>query len=329
MKFVRIVLAVVLTAALLYVARTNSRGRPEHYIQQNGEFTLEMTTISKAYEADTVRFVVNVDGPFTQGIRPVIRKTKFGQDATTPIHKYDSVPLALADSMTSRYEHFTRSGQMGDRLYYYFQVIDATGGVRATFTREDGEPFVLKYVGKVPGWILNGHILLIFLTVFFVVLGSVRGIDLLRWGTDVHSMEVAYFWAVVCAFIGGYPFGFAMNWFTFGVVWEGVPFGTDATDNKTQILFVYLLLVMFSGLGSLTRGKFGRDVFSARTLGGLGLLGFFVMLGIYLIPHSIQFEPVLTKLVCWAFIGLMFLIYIYGLVTSSKSTAQPKTRGKK
>ena len=63
--------------------------------------------------------------------------------------------------------------------------------------------------------------------------------------------------ATIAAFLGGYPVGFAMNWYAFGVLWEGVPFGTDATDNKTQLLFVYLLFLTLATLGSL-RGRPGR-----------------------------------------------------------------------
>lgn len=329
MKFVRIVLAVVLTAALLYVASINSRGRPEAYSQTHNDYTLQMTTVPKAYETDTARIVTYFQGPFEPGVHPVLRHAKFGQDATTPLYLYNTTPLELIDSLTGRYQYLMKAGLKGGRFLYYFQIRDNVGGLRAEFLHDDG-PFVTKYIGHVPTWIVISHIFLMFATVFFVVIGAIEGARLISGSGSVGSVAKAYFAAAICAFLGGYPFGFPMNWYTFGTIWEGVPFGTDATDNKTQLLFVYLLMVTASSLGSLTKGKFGRDVFSPKVLGWLGALGFVVMLGIYLIPHSIQFSPELTKTVCWSFIGLMAAIYLGGWINTIRASRnQGRSRKRK
>jgi len=155
-----------------------------------------------------------------------------------------------------------------------------------------------------------------FASVFFITLGAIKGIELLQDKNKTRSLVITFALAALFAFLGGYPFGFMMNSYAFGTIWEGVPFGTDATDNKTQTLFVYLLFIVFAGLDTLTRGKFGKDIFSAKTLGGLGIFGFFLMIAINLIPHSIQFEPNLTKVVCWGWIALIAIIYLVGLFTS-------------
>lgn len=319
MRFARIVLALVLTAVLLYVARTNSRGRPEQILHISNGYTFEMATIPKAYEKDTARITIHIQAPIGSEAMPVLRHAKFGQDETTQLYRYDTTPLEVADSANGRYEYLATAGLIGGKFLYYFQVRDNVGGLRAEFTNNGG-PFVMKYIGHVPPWALVTHIFLMFATVFLVVVGALRGADLLQGRNEPRSMAKAYAAAVVCAFLGGYPFGIAMNWYTFGTVWEGVPFGTDATDNKTQLLFVYLVLVMLASLGSLTRGRFGRDIFTPKVLGWLGVLGFPVMLGIYLIPHSIQFAPGVTQLVCWSLIGLMGMVYVSGLGLSLKKT---------
>jgi hypothetical protein len=131
-------------------------------------------------------------------------------------------------------------------------------------------------------------------------------------------MAVNFFLAALFAFLGGYPFGFAMNWYAFGTIWEGVPFGTDATDNKTQLLFVYFLFMVLISLGSLTRGRIGRDLFSPKALGWFGLSAFVLKLAIYLIPHSIQFSVGLTRGVCYSFIGLVVMLYLYALGRSKR-----------
>jgi hypothetical protein len=168
----------------------------------------------------------------------------------------------------------------------------------------------------VPVFILGSHILFIFATFFCVAMAALSALPLITGGADVRTLSIWYWAAAICAFVGGYPFGFAMNWYAFGGIWEGVPFGTDATDNKTQLLFVYLLFMALATIGSLTKGKCCRDIFAPRTLGLLGMVGFLVQLSIYLIPHSIQFSAGLTYTVCYGFIGLIAVIYIAGLMAS-------------
>jgi hypothetical protein len=112
-----------------------------------------------------------------------------------------------------------------------------------------------------------------------------------------------------------------MNYYAFNVVWEGVPFGTDATDNKTQLLFLYLAMVWLVSLGSLTKGKW-RDLYPPKVLGWFGVVAFVLLFAIYLIPHSIQFSAALTYSVCYSFIGVVALIYLIGLLKTIRKKPQ-------
>jgi len=208
--------------------------------------------------------------------------------------------------------------------YYYFEITDANDSSLATFRQIDGSPFLLKYIGEVPLAILATHILFIFVTVFFVALATVSALPLIGGGSNVRPMTRYLFWATVFCFLGGYPFGVPMNYYAFDVFWEGVPFGTDATDNKTQLLFVYLLFATLSGLGTLTGGRFGRDIYTARTLGWVGLSSFAVMLFIYLIPHSIQFSAGLTYAFCYSWIAIVTLLYLTGYMRIGRTVAKSK-----
>jgi ABC-type Fe3+-siderophore transport system permease subunit len=184
---------------------------------------------------------------------------------------------------------------------------------------EDGAPFFLRYIGEVPMFILLSHILFIFATVFFVAMATVHAFRVIGCGEGLAPMAKYLFWAMVCCFMGGYPFGIPMNWYAFGGTWEGVPFGTDATDNKTQLLFVYLVFASLATLGSLTGGKIGRDLFAPKTLGVIGVGSFAVMLFIYLVPHSIQFEPGFTYAFCYTWTGIVAALYVLGLLKSKGS----------
>lgn len=326
MKILRIVLAVILTAILLYVARTASRGRPEFITHTDNGYTFEMNTVPKAPEQSMATIQLKIIGDMGPGVEPVFRRTKFGQDATTPIFKYSTVPLLVEDSAAGLYYINSSTLARGGRFHYYFEIRDASGGRRAIFTPEEDKPFTLKFIGEVPPYVLGPHIFLMFATVFCVVMAFLYSFKLLSGGTEARPVARYIFLAVVASFLGGYPWGMGMNYYAFGGIWEGVPFGTDATDNKTQLLFLYLVMVWLVSLGSLTKGK-RRDLYSPKTLGWFSVVAFGLLMVVYLIPHSIQFSPGLTTTVCYSFIGAVALIYLVGLLKPRKKL--PKEPRKK
>ncbi len=313
MSIFRIGMALILTLVLLYIARNTSRGRPEELSHATDEITFEYTTVPKAVAGDTAHIAIRVSGEVPADAFIAFRRAKPHHRA--PLKKLDDymiVRMLPSDTAENVYYTIVPAGKKGERTYYYFQIRQ-NRQVLAEWLPERG-PFVLKFFGAVPSVILIGHIILMFATVFCVVMSAIRAVPLMQGEGEVRDMARCMFMAAVFAFLGGYPFGWAMNWYAFGVVWEGVPFGTDATDNKTQLLFLYLVFVNLSALGSLTQGRFGRDLFSKQTLGRLGIGALFLMLAIYLIPHSIQFSPALTYSICYSFIGLLVLIYAIALL---------------
>ena len=322
MKVLKFVIAIILTVALLKVASTNSRGRPELVTGTDNGYTFEYTTVPKGLEFTEVRIPLIITGDFSGGQSPVFRYTTEGQNATTDFLLYAATPLLAADSLTDEYYTEITVGQKGKRFYYYVQIVDSTGAAIASFTEPDSKPFLFKYIGEVPKIAFLLHIIMIFASVFFISIASVNSVALVRGSTDTRPAARYFLVAAICAFLGCYPFGIPMNWYAFGVSWEGVPFGTDATDNKTQLLFVYLLFMVLAMWRSVTNGKMGRDIFTPKALGWFGIFAFVNMLAIYLIPHSIQFSAALTYSVCYTYIGLFALVYLIGLVNVRKTAAQ-------
>ncbi len=313
MKYLRILLALLLTVLLLYVARNTSRGRPETLSHNDNGIIFDLVTVPKADELSKVRLAVQVTGEIPDGSRAILRQARYG---TTNFDDDDNFPVLLmkpSDSVTHEYVIDITTGPKGGRVYYYFQVIDADQAPVATFKAEDGHPFYTKFIGAVPSPVLIGHIFLMFATVFCLALAAMHALSLLKGGTDAGPMARMIFLAALCAFLGGYPYGFAMNYYAFGVVWEGVPFGTDATDNKTQLLFVYLVFFCLSSLASISGRRWGRDLFAPETLAKLALGALALQLLTYLIPHSIQFGKSLTYAVCYVFIGVLLAIYVWAL----------------
>ncbi len=319
MKVLRFIIAAVLAAVMLYLARLNSEGQPEFISHSESGVTFETTTVPKALEKSETRIPITIRGLSEPDLQPVLRMTLPGREHTTQLKRYHSVPLSVEDSAAGQYYADVATTARGGRMYYYFEIRDPVGGHRASFMRPDGRPFLLKYIGHVPPAILILHVAFMTLTVFFVVFGLLHSIPLLRGSRNARPMAVAFFLAAACAFLGGYPFGFPMNYFAFDTVWEGVPFGTDATDNKTQLLFLYLLFASLSSIGSLSKGRWGRDLWSLRGLGWFGAGGFVLMLAIYSVPHSIQFSPTLTRVVCYSFISFLIVLYVAGRIRTRRS----------
>lgn len=318
MKFTRIFLALILTVAMLYIARTNSRGRPELYSQTSGDYSLEMISVPKVEEFKGDRINVTIDGP-AGSVHSVVLRTSQPEDSPREnLDAYAGVPMARSTINPTEYYVDVVAGAKGGRFHYYFEVIDTTGAVLATFTDEEGEPWFLRYIGAVPAWITASHIFFIFATVFCVAMAAMHSLSLFGSGTVVRPVAIYLFLATVFCFVGGYPFGIPMNWYAFGGTWEGVPFGTDATDNKTQLLQVYLIFGMLATLGSLTRGKLGRDFYSPKVTGLVGIGSFAVMLFIYLIPHSIQFSAGFTYAFCYGWTGIVALLWLTGWLRSRK-----------
>ena len=317
MKFLRIVLAFVITLAMLYIARTNSKGQPEQFTAVDNGVTFNMISVPKATENTTARLTLKVSGLPDSGATVLFCHTEV-KDA--PPDRYELTDMKLGRSAGDSASFYTdvQAKARGGKLYYYFEVTDSTGRSLATFRPESGEPFLFKYIGEVPTYVLLAHLLFIFATVFCVSMVTVHALPLVTGGNNTRPLAVFMFWAAVMCALGCYPFGIPMNYYAFNATWEGVPFGHDATDNKTQLLFVYLLFAALTALGSFTRGRFGRDLLSPRGLGWVGLSTFAVMLFIYLIPHSIQFSPGFTYAFCYSWIGIVVLLYLIAFIRSRR-----------
>ncbi|MBD3258445.1 hypothetical protein GF377_08425 [candidate division GN15 bacterium] len=324
MKFLRLVLAFVLTVLLLYVARSTSMGRPDTLAGSDGEYSFAITTVPKILENQTDRITLSVTGP-TDSTRVWLRTTKMGKAQPEDLSSYTPVEMHPdGDLPDDTYGVFVEAGRRGGRFYYYFEVTDMERNRLATYTPEPGEPFLLKYIGTVPGWITGLHIFFIFATVFCISLATVHAGRVVFTGGDPKAMMKPMLWATALCFMGMIPFGVPMNYFAFDASWEGVPFGHDATDNKTQLLFVYLLFVTLAGRRYLT-GRGGRTGWSRSAIGWFGLGSFAVMLFIYLIPHSIQFTPLFTYAFCYTWIGIVLALFLFGEIQSRQAPVSDPT----
>ena len=152
---------------------------------------------------------------------------------------------------------------------------------------DEGESLRLRYKGEVSTLVLVLHVIFMFGAFFFMVMAALCANDL-RKGIGTKKLTVKMVrWLILFTFIGGWPLGFILNAQRFGPVWEGFPFGYDVTDNKTQIMFVFWLMVVLLGWGSFIGRSPETDRFGDREWSVAVLIASVLSLAIFLIPHSL------------------------------------------
>jgi hypothetical protein len=147
----------------------------------------------------------------------------------------------------------------------YQILLETANGLKSIPTLET---VVARYRADVPAYVLIPHIL----AMFFSMLVSSRALfEVLRPGAPRARTLVLVSMALLV--VGGLILGPIVQRFAFGAFWTGWPYGHDLTDNKTLIAFLaWLPATVLAWSRANTR--------LAVTLGWV------VMMGIFLIPHS-------------------------------------------
>jgi hypothetical protein len=130
------------------------------------------------------------------------------------------------------------------------------------------EPVVLRYKDPVPAWVLIPHVIVIFAGMLLSTAAGLTALDKKR------NPRRLVLWTVGLLFLGGFILGPLMQKFAFGVAWTGFPVGTDLTDNKTLVAFLFWIVALAAG----RKGRPARPFVVAAS---------FVTLVIFLIPHSL------------------------------------------
>jgi hypothetical protein len=158
-------------------------------------------------------------------------------------------------------------GQPAAAKVEYRVVVSDAGGSTAV---PADETVVARFRGSVPAGILVPHIL----AMFGSMLVSTRALfEVMRPGAPGGRRLILTSMGLLVA--GGLVLGPIVQKFAFGALWTGWPFGHDLTDNKTLIAF----LAWLPAAVTAARGVTSRVAV---------ILGWVVMMGIFLIPHSMR-----------------------------------------
>ena len=127
------------------------------------------------------------------------------------------------------------------------------------------EPVVIRFRNDVPAYILIPHILLMFGAMLF----AIYTLLLLMTRKEYRKWLII---TVGTLFVGGFVLGPLVQHAAFGPWWTGFPYGTDLTDNKTLISFLFFLAAL-----ATIKWKYNK---------WLVVLAVLVMIAVFTIPHS-------------------------------------------
>ena len=149
------------------------------------------------------------------------------------------------------------------KLQYYLEITDLKG-TRVLFKEE---PIVIRYKGGVPGFVLIPHVIIMFVAMLFSTLAGLMAF------VSLPLYKKYALWTLILLAAGGMILGPLVQYYAFGELWTGVPFGWDLTDNKTLISFIFWILAVYMNR------KTNRPIYT--------IIAAVVLLMVYSIPHSL------------------------------------------
>lgn len=127
------------------------------------------------------------------------------------------------------------------------------------------EPLLIRFRNDVPASILIPHILLMFGAMLFAVYTFLLVVTRRKYNLWLKI-------TVATLFVGGFILGPLVQHAAFGPWWAGFPYGTDLTDNKTLISFLFFVAAL-----ATLKWKYNRWVVCLAVL---------MMILVFSIPHS-------------------------------------------
>ena len=295
MKPWKVILAVLITLALLYVARRASmRNVPETLAST----TMDQTTLTHIckhiYKGDLTP--AQLDVAVTGGLLPDnsllvlhyhLRASEAGDDREGKWIKVDAVPVP-GEGLTYRVS-VPNQGR-GKEFIYYWQVERESGEVLATLPPNPEEaretPLWFRFEGARSIPLLIAHIACMFGAFLLMVMAFITACE------DVTKKDVAgrmgkqVLWATVILFLGTFPIGMWLEYQVYATYWTGIPIGRDITDSKSLIIFLYWIVLLLLLKGSAFASDPTKDVVTVKTSRVLTMAGVILSLAAYLVPHG-------------------------------------------
>lgn len=176
--------------------------------------------------------------------------------------RFNLVPMTRdGDRLTAAVPHQPPAGKVE------YRVILVRSGEELVLPLDGAA--VARFRGSVPALVLIPHILAMFAGMMVATRALLEA--LARPGDGARGQVLA---TTALLVVGGLILGPIVQKYAFGAFWTGWPLGTDLTDTKTLVA----VLGWLPAAVAFSRRKPGR---------ALVVVGWLVMTGVFLIPHSV------------------------------------------
>lgn len=283
MKFWRILVAIIFTLLLLGFARKTTTVQSVHKTVEKSGILIDHNTVPKKIGDGDAVISVKVIGAKEVKLFYKIENGEFR-----------SVNMGLKEGESDLFVAFIPYQKKGTQAWYYIEARKQIGDTKLTVSLPDKnspnfKPILLKFEGNVPPYIIVSHVFCNFAGIFFSVLAIFSTVDLMRGKSTLKKSVLFSLLTFIFLFTGFLLVGSALNSFAFGVMWEAFPFGSDITDNKSQIILLFWVVTLFLVKGTIFGKDPSKNLVSEKTYSTMVIISFVVTVIMYLIPHSISF----------------------------------------
>jgi hypothetical protein len=282
MRFWKIAVAILFSLLMLIFTRSTTSVRSVHKMVDGEGIVIDHHTVPKQVGDEIPVISARVEG--ASEVRLVY---KIGPDG-----EYRTVAMSPQPAEADVYQAAIPLHPKGIKAWYYLEAVASRelGEVMVTLPGKNQgeiEPIKLKFEGEVPSYIIISHVLCIFGAIFCSVLALFSVVDMRKGKITLRQSLKFPIWTLALLFLGFVPFGIAMNYFAFGVIWEAFPFGRDVTDNKSQIMMLFWLITLILVKGTLFGKGESKNFISKRSYSSLVIISFIANMIILAIPHSL------------------------------------------
>jgi hypothetical protein len=249
------ILAFVITIGAAYYQRKTGPTYPKIF---------EVTVNNQPFKLKLIRSIgLDTDSEIRLAITDTTAKAKLYFRKFPTKEEFQAIDFKYKESgrFKGLYATVPQQPEAG-KLQYYFVITDSKG----TINYLKDSPVVVRFKGGVPAYIMIPHILLMFIAMLF---STLAGLMAIFKNPDFRKYTN---WTLILFSAGGLLLGPLVQYYAFGDLWTGIPFGWDLTDNKTLIAFVFWLLAV------VMNRKNEKPFYTA--------LAAIVLLLVYSIPHS-------------------------------------------
>jgi hypothetical protein len=294
MKPSKVVLAILITIALLFVAhRASQRQVPVVIVTTTyGELTLSHTC-NHLFKGDNTN--ADLDVIVSGGLLPEDADVSLYYEprTTTPIEAGDGPARVEAITVPGHnlvYRVSVPNQGRGSEFSYRFQLESAAGQILATIpaeiSTEKPNRLWFRFEGRRSPVLLVAHILGMFGSFLLMVIVLLTAFEDIRNQAVRIRLGKQILWATVILFIGSFPLGIWLEHQVYGTYWTGIPFGRDLTDSKTLVIFIYWVVMLYLLKGSALSSNPRGDVVGPTAARWVAVVGVLLSLALYLVPHS-------------------------------------------